>query len=148
MWHMIEEDVLARYRPGTGTLRLVVVTDGQDTLSPAAYKGIGGMNPMQRTLLRAGYDIEWHIVVLGKDVGGQREDESLAGATGGSFLSIDTFREESLDVKGFLDAIQASSQGDHEARRRRQRGYELGASKGTAQRFEWYKALPPPGKSK
>jgi len=148
MWHMIQEDVLARYRPGTGTLRLVVVTDGQDTQSPAAYNGIGGMNPMQRTLLRAGFDIEWHIVVLGKDVGGQREYESLAGATGGSFLSIDTFREESPDVKGFLNAIHASSQGDQEARRRRQHGYELEASKGTAQRFEWYKALPPPGKSK
>ena len=34
MWHMIEQDVLERYRPGSGTLRLIVVTDGHDTLSP------------------------------------------------------------------------------------------------------------------
>ena len=36
---MIEDDVTARYRPGRGKLRLVVVTDGQDTLSPAEYNG-------------------------------------------------------------------------------------------------------------
>ena len=36
---MIEDDVRTRYRPGRGKLRLVVVTDGQDTLSPAEYNG-------------------------------------------------------------------------------------------------------------
>jgi hypothetical protein len=32
---MIQQDVLGRYRPAGGKLRLIVITDGHDTLSPA-----------------------------------------------------------------------------------------------------------------
>ena len=34
MWKMIEEDVRSRYLPGHGRLRLIVITDGEDTHSP------------------------------------------------------------------------------------------------------------------
>lgn len=33
-------------------------------VSPAAYQGVGGLNPMMRTLKAAGYDVEWFIIVL------------------------------------------------------------------------------------
>ena len=58
MWHMIQTDVLARYRPGRGKLRLIIVTDGHDTQSPAQYNGRRGMHPMMRTLHAEGYDVE------------------------------------------------------------------------------------------
>lgn len=142
MWHMIEQDVLERYRPGGGKLRLVVVTDGEDVLSPPGYNGVRGMDPMQRTLLKAGYDIEWHIIVLGEVPGSDRY-AALAGATGGSFLAIsDSFDESRRDVQSFLDAIDQGSDGA--ARYERQRRYELEANKGDAERVEWFQALPPP----
>merc|ERR1719240_1814912 len=64
MWHMILEDVLSRYTPGKGRLRVVIVTDGYDVESPAPYCGLEGMDPMQRELLRKGYDIEFHVVLV------------------------------------------------------------------------------------
>ena len=30
MWHMIECDVMSRYIPGKGRLRIVIITDGED----------------------------------------------------------------------------------------------------------------------
>ena len=142
MWKMIEDDVMSRYRPGSGKLRLVVVTDGQDTLSPAEYNGVKGMDPMMRTLLHEGFDIEWHIVVLG-DVERKERYEALAGATGGSFLSTGRFDADEPKAAAFLDAVGASGEQDHAASRRaRQRQYELEARRGKAERFEWYQALP------
>ena len=82
------QDVLARYKPGRGRLRVCIITDGEDcrefaailfrggilnvrermhiclAVSPAAYQGVGGLNPMMRTLKAAGYDVEWFIIVL------------------------------------------------------------------------------------
>jgi len=142
LWKMIEDDVMSRYRPGSGKLRLVVVTDGQDTLSPAEYNGVRGMDPMMRVLLREGFDIEWHIVVLG-EVERKERYEALAGATGGSFLSTGTFDADEPMAAAFLDAVSASGEQDHAASRRaRQRQYELEARRGKAERFEWYRALP------
>ena len=46
----IKEDVCARYTPGPGKLRLVVITDGVDTHSPPPYRGMGGMDPMMEHL--------------------------------------------------------------------------------------------------
>ena len=130
-------------RPGTGKLRLIVLTDGHDTQSPAEYNGRDGMNPMMRTLHDHGYDVEWHIVVLGDvaDTGGYA---ALAGATGGSYLAIDEFDEGSAEAASFLRALDTSSSSDdesHEARRRRQRRY---IENDRAERVSWLKALPPP----
>ena len=46
LWHMIQQDVLGRYRPAGGKLRLIVITDGHDTLSPAQYAGLRGMGTL------------------------------------------------------------------------------------------------------
>ena len=138
MWHMIEQDVRTRYRPGSGKLRLIVVTDGQDTLSPGEYNGVRGMDPMMRTLTGAGYDVEWHIIVLGNVPDSQRY-RSLATATGGSFLAVDTWGGAS----GKSALLAALDDDDDDARRERRRGYERDATAGKASKFGWYKALPP-----
>lgn len=144
MWHMIQQDVLSRYVPGGGKLRLIVLTDGLDVRSPPEYQGIAGMHPMQRTLQREGYDIEWHIVVLG-EVDGSKAYAALAGATGGSFVQIeDVFDVQQPSVRHFLGSIERG--GDAAARRTRQQQYSLEASKGQAERVPWFRALPPPGK--
>ena len=54
MWHMIERDVVKRYVPGSGTLRIYVVTDGEDVQSPYPYTGMDGMNPLMQALLKRG----------------------------------------------------------------------------------------------
>ena len=140
MWHMIEQDVLSRYRPGRGTLRLIVITDGQDVQSPVAYRGIRGMDPMQKTLLDSGYDIEWHIVVLGKGQWGTYA--ALAGATGGSYVQIDQFHRDHPDVRSLLAAIAGNA--DASARHSRQQQYQLEATRGEAEEVPWFRALPPP----
>jgi hypothetical protein len=37
----------------------VVVTDGDDCLSPGEYRGARGMNPLMRELKDRGFNIEW-----------------------------------------------------------------------------------------
>lgn len=146
MWHMIEHDVLDRYVPSGGKLRLVIITDGEDTLSPRGYSGVRGMDPMMRNLLREGYDIEWFVVVLGKLECAQRY-RALAAATGGAFLLVENFEADSPDAATFLSAFERSNQHGKSAdtaRWERQRQYELDVSNGHAKRFDWYKALPPP----
>ena len=97
MWRMIEQDILARYRPGKGRLRVCIVTDGEDARawpayiaysililrhcfypifctqfrpaeSPPEYRGVGGLSPMMRVLKNAGYDIEWFILLVGDSI--------------------------------------------------------------------------------
>jgi hypothetical protein len=144
LWKMIEDDVQARYRPGTGKLRLVVITDGEDNLSPHEYQGMKGMDPMMRTLQQAGYDIEWHIIVVGSDTGLDRY-QALAGATGGSFLAIPReFDETKKDAVAFRDAVRRAQ--DENYRRERQRRYETEAKAGKTNSVDWYKQLPPPDK--
>ena len=146
LWHMIQTDVLNRYRPGTGKLRLVVVTDGDDNMSPSNYQGMTGMDPMMRVLQEAGYDIEWHIIVIGK-VPGAKRYQALAGATGGSFLQLQNeFDETSREASILLDAIEKST--DDYDRRERQRSYERDAEAGKIDKLDWYRELPPPGKKK
>lgn len=142
MWHMIETDVRERYRPGTGKLRLVVVTDGDDTLSPPGYTGMRGMDPMMRTLQDLGYDIEWHIIVVGGESGLERY-RALSGASGGSFLSIKReFNENSDDAKALLQALKRAK--DNHDRHKRQQQYEIDARSGKVDKVDWYKQLPPP----
>ena len=127
--------VMQRYQPGAGTLRLIVLTDGHDTLSPGAYHGLGGMDPLMHALQDAGYDVEWHIVVLGQ-VSHKERYEMLARATGGSFLAVSTFDEHSREATAFLDAIDESSRGDAEARRKRQKKLDARTTKPS-----WFKLL-------
>jgi len=151
LWHMIQTDVMDRYRPGTGKLRLVVVTDGEDNMSPAGYQGMKGMDPMMRTLQQAGYDIEWHIIVIGDDESAGWKDryKALAGATGGSFLAVENeFDANSSETKTFLQAIENSSSDEYSSRRERQRRYEMDRDAGKAEGFDWYKKLPPPDDKK
>jgi len=146
MWHMIEQDVMARYQPGGGKLRLMVITDGEDTCSPAGYNGVQGMDPMMRALTLAGFDIEWHIVVIGR-VPGSRRYADLAAATGGSFLAVeDLFDEGSEDARRFLDTVERSGELGADATRRRWRReeYQVEAREGRREKFDWLKALPPP----
>jgi len=143
MWHMIEQDVLQRYRPGSGKLRLIVVTDGHDTMSPEHYSGLRGMDPLMSSLHDFGYDVEWHIVVLGQ-VSQSERYESLAAATGGSFLAVTSFDESSRETARFLDAIADSGRSDYaHARRERQKQYELDARNGKTEKFEWFKLAEP-----
>ena len=139
MWHMIEQDVLRRYLPGTSKLRLVVITDGDDNASPKdEYLGMEGMNPMMKTLHEAGYDIEWHIIVVG-DEAGLEGYEALAGATGGTFLCVKTnFDPSCKELQSMLHAIQNST--DEQGRRIRQLNYESNLRSGRRQ--EWFKQLP------
>ena len=65
--------------------------------SPRRYRGIRGMDPMMETLQSEGYDIEWHIIVLGK--GDWATYAALAGATGGSYVQIDSYDEYPYVVK-------------------------------------------------
>jgi hypothetical protein len=151
LWHMIQTDVLTRYRPGTGKLRLVVVTDGEDNMSPPGYQGMEGMHPLMRTLQEAGYDIEWHIIVLGHVHSRVKEQyRALAGATGGNFLSVKRdFDKNSREASAFLKAFKNSGEtGDTSDRRKRQRQYEKDSLEGKADRFDWYKQLPPPDNKK
>ena len=66
---------------------------------------------------------------------------ALAGATGGSFLSVRQFDSASPEARTFLDAVAGDADGA--ARRARQRRYELEAEAGRTERLGWYKALPP-----
>lgn len=173
MWHMIEQDVIERFAPpkktasgagdGKGAkLRIVVITDGEDSDSPAGYNGVAGMNPMMKTLTEEGYDIEWHIILLNSSnaalgEGVRRKYEALTRATGGGFLTIDVggggffsgtgagkgFDRSAPDVKQFLNVLERD---DEQERRRRQRGYALEAKSGKAEKFDWFQ-LPPSSKS-
>ena len=87
-----------------------------------------------KTLYKAGYDIEWHIVLVGAEKGLNRYKD-LAGATGGSFLAVtDSFDMNNSNTKHFLNALASSGkQEDHDRRYKRQRQYELDAKKGKAE---------------
>ena len=89
----------------------MVITDGEDTCSPEGYNGVRGMDPMMRALALAGFDVEWHIVVVGR-VRGSRRYADLAAATGGSFLAVeDVFDESSKDARLFLDTLDRGGGG-------------------------------------
>lgn len=136
LWHMIEQDVLYRYRPGQSKLRLIVVTDGDDNCSPTEYLGVEGMHPMMQTLHQAGYDVEWHIVVVGDDEGLEGY-ETLAGATGGTFVAVNNNLDENRhDIRAMVDAIQKST--DEQGRRDRQQTFK----ESHFGRLEWFKELP------
>ena len=157
MWKMIQDDVQAKYRPAGGKLRIVVITDGYDNWSPPPYNGVRGFDPLMRTLLNQGYDIEWNIIVVGNDLGvglfrqpelTKRDQElykNLCHATGGQFLSLGAagWNENDYQVEKFLDAVEDSGYHDSQSdRRERQEQYKLEARRGKAENFDWLPALP------
>lgn len=146
---MIEEDIQNRYRPAGGKLRVVVITDRYDVLSPPPYKGVRGFNPLMRTLLDEGYDIEWNIIVVGKrpklSTGDERLYENLCRATGGEFVSLGSkgWDENDPSVTQFLDSVEESGHRDTEGDRLdRQKQYRLEAGKGKRESFDWLPKLP------
>jgi hypothetical protein len=162
MWKMIEDDVKSRYLPDKNgnnqKLRLVVITDGHDTDSPGKYHGMNGMNPMMKSLLSAGYDIEFHIIILGNVGSGWFSDltekdvkkyESLAKATGGGCLVVsDRFNEKSPATKSFLSILEESSKNDTKEKKNRynrRKKYEIDSKQGNAEKFDWLQ-LPPSDK--
>jgi hypothetical protein len=152
MWKMIQEDIRGKYRPAGGKLRVVVITDGADNLSPAPYNGVRGFDPLMKTLLQDGFDIEWHILVVGnygltKEISDsdQRLYQSLCHATGGQFLSLDThgWDEDDERVVNFLHAVEDSGYDEsYEERAERQKQYRIEAQKGRAENFDWLPQLP------
>ena len=165
MWKMIEDDVLGRYAPSpdrktNAKLRIVVITDGEDVESPGNYRGIRGMDPMMKTLLQAGFNIEWHIVVIdsswfgGESKASLRRYESLARATGGGFLLLKPFDHNSSstdrinkEVENFISTLELSTSGedssmDRNSPQRRKELYASEAKRGRADTFEWLKLLP------
>lgn len=156
MWKMIEEDVMERYRPGSGRLRVIVITDGCDTRSPGEYNGISGMNPMMRTLLREGFDIEFHIIILGQtglfgslSEGDIKKYQSLAGATGGSCMVVPgyIYDPECPAAKSFVKILEESGRNDQrsiEGRKRRQLQYKEEVNCEKKVPFDWAKSLPDP----
>ena len=168
MWKMIQDDIRTRYKPAGGKLRVVVITDGYDVLSPPPYQGARGFDPLMRTLLKDGFDIEWSIIVVGNETDniflGQQELSSrdkqlyknLCGATGGQFLSLDSsssaggsWDADKPEISNFLDSIEDSGYYDSESdRRERQKQYKLEAKKGKAEKFDWLPQLPDGSKKK
>lgn len=155
MWHMILNDIQQKYRPGSGKLRIVIITDGYDCQSPGEYNGINGMNPMMRDLLGAGFDIEWFIVIIGSISSTElKKYKSLATATGGAFLVtsddpidsiINSFNKNDSDEIQFLETLKSSGGPNSFINRRtRQNQYKLSADKGELEKFNWITLLPPP----
>jgi hypothetical protein len=159
MWKMIEDDVVSRYLPskGDGKLRIVIVTDGCDTDSPPPYRGIRGMDPLMNSLLRKGYDIEWHIVLLDGTDGifsrrafsdaEVKRYEALAKATGGSCLHLTDTTKSDHRKTSFLKTLSDSGLSDQtgkNARAKRQTDYKRMVSEKKAENFDWLKLLPPP----
>jgi hypothetical protein len=60
---------MGAYRPDSA-LRVYVFTDGEDTDSPPPFRGMGGMNALQQSLLSKGFRVEWHVIVVSS--GGSR----------------------------------------------------------------------------
>lgn len=128
MWKMIEDDIFEQYVPGSGRLRIFIITDGMDELSPRAYRGLGGMDPMMNSLRFAGFDVEFFIVVVGSltNMPGTVRYRDLACSTGGAFLSINhRFDELASESQKFLSALaQSSASHDESSSGRLQRRLE------------------------
>jgi hypothetical protein len=138
-----------------------VITDGEDMKSPPPYLGPKGMNPLMKNLLSKNYRIEWTIIVVGMDKNDTAHSlyQDLCLATGGSFLSLNNGERSSYyrdkedfqrqyESKKFLDNIAKAHGSDARAREKvAQENRDKFAKKlqgGSAEKFEWLDALPPP----
>ena len=157
MWKMIEDDIIHRYKPNktvqnNGKLRLIVITDGFDTDSPGKYHGIKGMDPMMNTLLNKGYDIEFHIIILGKHENKRNElnrYKHLTEVTGGGYIELnDSFflSNNHPHLKDFKDNLKDSnndSKNNASRRTKKKQNYLNDVKTGKKENFEWLKQLPP-----
>jgi hypothetical protein len=136
-------------------LRVVVITDGYDCMSPGEYQGMRGMDPMMAYLLKAGFNIEWHVVLIG-EVGSYNSALSakdaqryraLAGETGGSFIVasdnfMDAFSRDDPEVSAFLDALESSDEPDQgEAARAERRLTYRKNNSARGEDMDWLKLL-------
>jgi len=123
MWKMIDVDIKGNFDPGAA-LRVHLITDGQDTNSPAPFTGEAGMDALMASLEGSGYQIEWNIVVLLVGVhnftgSAIRRYQELCDNSGGVFRIItDGFRynDEDKDVRAYLaqyDAQEAQRRYQH-----------------------------------
>ncbi len=110
------------------------------------------MDPMMRTLLAKNYNIEFHIIVLGKHTGAGnlqalKRYQSLAEATGGGYLALNDvfFNEKSPSVKNFASTLEKSNdtRGGASLQKRQRQEYLKAANEGKRERFDWLKSLPP-----
>jgi hypothetical protein len=136
---MIEHDIRTRYRPGSGKLRLCCITDGDDCLSPPPFNGVKGMDPLMRSLKQQGFDIEWHIIIVGDEVSEPARYEALTKATGGTFIQTTFFDVATPSCAAYLKQLKASCGGDaSHIRAQRQSTYALEAKTGRAPTFDWF----------
>mmetsp|Transcript_23750 Transcript_23750/g.27934 ORF Transcript_23750/g.27934 Transcript_23750/m.27934 type:complete len:380 (+) Transcript_23750:2-1141(+) len=163
LWHMIDRDIVKRYKPSKGTLRVYVITDGGDIESPYPYYGPKGMNPLMENLLKSNYRIEWTIIVIGMDDHDKINHlyKDLCLATGGSFLSLNMkntkysqntidFIQKNPKVSKFVLDIKKAHGNDIKAKTRvkeeNQAEFNRRLKQGTGEKFTWLEALPPPQK--
>eukprot|EP00439_Symbiodinium_sp_Y106_P083898 s498_g24.t1 len=107
------------------------------------HQGHGCIDEGQE-LQKQGFDVEWHIIILGRFQAAERKRyETLAGATGGSFLALEEAEAfQSPAARRFLAALKENPG----ARQARQQAYLADTAAGRMEQVEWFKALPPPGK--
>jgi len=149
MWEMILRDIQATYKPGAGLLRVFVITDGEDALSPPPFHGMQGMDPMMKQLIAAGFNIQFHIVfVQGSGIldmfDAKLSDkalmryEDLALATGGRFLLLDG-NESVADRERFLTHVQGAADRKATLHLEAREEYEERLRLGEGTQFGWYK---------
>lgn len=151
MWHMILQDIQKHFPVSqcrSTHFRVYVITDGQDTSSPRPFVGMAGMDPMMLTLLGQGYDIEFHVVVVGNAVSGRDSEryQRLAQATGGLFLPLR--RASSRERRDFVlrskEFARATAEEAAKLRGAERQKYEAAIQQGRAKKFDWHSLLPPP----
>ena len=92
-----------------------------------------------------GYEIEFHIVVLGahSHSSGLQRYHNLAAATGGGFMALDglMYSEKDAKVKTFLNKLKESNEtvGNEQHRKLQQQAYLAEAKKGKHELFDWLK---------
>ena len=119
MWHMIEQDVLSRYRPGRGTLRLIVITDGRTCSRRLPTEASAEWIQCRRRCSTR----DTTSSGTSSSVRGGETRTPLAGATSGSYVQIDQFHRDHPDVRNLLAAIAGNA--DTSARHSRQQQYQL-----------------------
>ena len=120
--------------------------------SPYPYMGMGGMDPLMKSLLNHGFTVEWNIIVIGSSSTAASHYRDLCIATGGAFLHLTsrtpTDPTRNRAASKFLESVATAHSkdkraADEEATAAR-RAYEKQVASGASRKFDWYAALPPP----
>ncbi len=97
------------------------------------------MDALMQSLKNHGFDIEWHIIVVGDEVSELARYEALTKATGGTFLQTSFFDTAAPNCAAYLKELKASCGGDaSQTRAQRQSTYALEAKAGRAPNFDWF----------